>query len=150
MNAIIKELDELIESYFHQLNQIPENKFSSKQYATRWSKKEIIGHLADSAMNNIRRFIVSQYEIQPVIQYNQDEWVRLNGYQHTEAKEVIQLWYLLNKEVIRILKNTPEANFQKTCFTGEVRSINWLAADYIKHMKHHMHVVLELEPVNYP
>jgi hypothetical protein len=56
--------------------------------------------------NNIRRFIVAQYEDNPLIKYNQDKWVVINNYQHTDSSFLIQLWYLLNKQIIGILQNT--------------------------------------------
>ena len=29
-------------------------------------------------------------------------------------------------------------------------AVHWLAADYIKHLRHHIHQVLDLTPVTYP
>ena len=133
-----------------QLRNINEEKFSRKPSPVKWSKKEIIGHLIDSAQNNIRRFIVAQYEDTPTITYNQDTWVAINNYQHTDSSVVIELRYLVNKQIAGILQNTSAEAAQCTCKTGEVHTIEWLAEDYIKHLKHHMHQVLELEPIAYP
>ena len=54
------------------------------------------------------------------------------------------------KEVVEILKNTSSEGAQRTCQTESLHTIEWLAADYIKHLSHHVHQVLELEPVPYP
>ena len=150
MNTIITELEDLVNKYFVQLNGISEPELSLKPHPSKWSKKEIIGHLVDSAQNNIRRFIVSQYETQPVIIYQQNEWVRINDYQHMDSRQLIQLWYLLNRQICNLLANTPLSNLQLTCQTESARTIAWLASDYVKHLKHHMHVVLHLEEVPYP
>lgn len=107
MNSIATSLESLIEAYLPQLKMLSETEFSFKPSPTKWSKKEMIGHLIDSAQNNIRRFIVAQYEETPTILYNQDKWVTINDYQNQEVSNIIQLWYLLNKQIVSILKNTP-------------------------------------------
>ena len=147
MNTIASELDSLIDHFFDQLKKIPEDKFSNKPLPNKWSKKEITGHLIDSAENNIRRFIKARYEDNPSIKYDQDMWVRINNYQHQPSENVIQLWYLLNKQIVTILNNTPGEHSQRK---STEQTIEWLAKDYIVHMKHHMHVVLDLEAVAYP
>ena len=94
--------------------------------------------------------MVAQYEDNPAISYNQDKWVAISNYQQMNSSLVIQLWYLLNKQVVSILENTPVDKAQHTCNSGEVHTIEWIAQDYIKHMKHHIHYALGLEPVAYP
>ncbi len=106
--------------------------------------------MIDSAENNIRRFIVAQYEESPTIIYNQDKWVSVNNYQQWDTQNLIQLWYLLNKQIAGILKNTSDDIAQRTVQSEVLHSIEWLAQDYIKHLKHHLHQVLNLEPVAYP
>ena len=148
MNA--SELKTLIDDYAEQLNAIPEAEFYEKPLPQKWSKKEIVGHLIDSAQNNIRRFIVAQYEDTPTIVYNQDKWVALSNYQNMESKLVIQLWYLLNKQIVSILENITDEAAQRTSKSEEVHTIQWLAEDYTRHLKHHIHLGLQLEPVPYP
>ena len=150
MYTLTSELDRLIEIYFTQLKKISENELSFKPGPARWSKKEIIGHLIDSAQNNIRRFIVSQYEDQPEIVYQQDEWVRINAYQQRDSTQLIQTWYLVNKQICHILENTSKENLQRICKSETARTIESLATDYIKHLRHHMHVVLDMEEIAYP
>ena len=150
MYSIASQLEILINEYLPQLNAIDEEQFSKKLSPVKWSKKEVIGHLIDSAQNNIRRFIVAQYEDNPSISYNQDKWVAICNYQQMDSSLVIQLWYLLNKQIISILEHTPADKAQLTCSNGNTHTIEWLAEDYIKHLKHHMHHALGLEPVAYP
>ena len=150
MKAIASELQNFIDQYLPQLHQLPEQPTAIKPAANKWSKKEILGHLIDSAQNNIRRFIVSQYEDKPKIIYNQDKWVEINHWQDYAMKDLITLWHLLNKQICFILKNTNDEVSQRLSETGSVHSIDWLATDYIKHLQHHLHQVLDLEPVAYP
>jgi hypothetical protein len=150
MLPIASELDDFINQHVGKLYAMPEDDMSFKYSPAKWSKKEIVGHLADSAQNNIRRFIVAQYEETPRIVYDQDKWVALTGYQQYELTELINLWYLLNKHLVAILKNTSPEMAQRKCQTENIHTIEWLAQDYIRHLRHHIHQVLDLEPVSYP
>ncbi len=150
MITIAKEAETIMIEYLSQLNSITEDEWTYKPSPTKWSKKELIGHMIDSAENNIRRFIVAQYEESPAIIYNQDKWVSINNYQQWDTQNLIQLWYLLNKQIADILKNTSDDIAQRTVQSEVLHSIEWLAQDYIKHLKHHLHQVLNLETVAYP
>jgi hypothetical protein len=147
MKEISQELQTLIDGYFPKLQALTEEQASRKP-GNKWSKKELVGHLIDSAQNNIRRFITAQYE-ESIISYRQDDWVLINDYQHFELQDLIQLWYLLNKQACIILNKTSPEKKNNICLTPEAHSIEWLAQDYIKHLKHHMHQVLDMEPVPY-
>jgi hypothetical protein len=150
MKQTVKELEQLVNEYVPLLKNISEDILLVKPAPDKWSKKEIIGHLIDSALTNARRFIVAQYEEAPKIVYAQVEWVIASAYQSYDTEELIQLWASLNKHICHILENTPEHLWQRTCMTQELHTIEWLAADYVKHLKHHMHVVLDRDPVAYP
>lgn len=72
--------------------------------------KEELGHIIDSAQNNIQRFIRVQYEENVHILYHPDNWVLMNDYQNKELKELVELWYLLNKQIVSILKKCLQKN----------------------------------------
>ncbi len=150
MHAIIGELLEITESSVPMLLQISEEEFTAKPLPGKWSKKELLGHLVDSAQTNARRFVVAQYEEQPYIVYAQDFWVTAANYQGYHTHDLITLWAALNKHICVLLKNIPAGDEEKLCRSQDLHSIKWLAADYIKHLKHHLHQVLTLEPVEYP
>ena len=150
MEATILELGRMINEYLPQLNKIPEVESGYKASPLKWSKKEIIGHLIDSAQNNIRRFITAQYEENPKIVYNQDVWVMKNNYQNYNLPDLISHWHLLNKQIVHILQNIPAEMQQRTCQTEDTHTLEWLAADYVKHLKHHLHQALNLNPFAYP
>jgi len=150
MKQTAKELETLVNEYVPLMKNICEDALFFKPAPDKWSKKEIIGHLIDSALSNSRRFIVAQYEEAPKIVYPQVEWVVASAYQSYNTDELIHLWALLNKHICHILENTPEHLWQRTCMTEQLHTIEWVAADYVKHLKHHMHAVLDMEPVAYP
>jgi len=153
MKKIVTQLSTVILDYSKKLHQISEDDFSHKPVPEKWSKKEELGHLIDSAHNNLRRFMVAQYEENPKIVYNQNFWVEGANYQHQSSSDLVMLWKLLNLQVAEVLKKMPEKNFSKSCDTGkekiELRSLEWLAEDYVKHLKHHLHHILALEVIPY-
>ena len=150
MQTTASELLATINAYLPKLNTLNEEESSIKPLPNKWSKKELIGHLIDSAQNNIRRFIIAQYEDNPVITYKQDDWVGINDYQSYLLTDLIQLWNLLNKQICTILTNSSEEALQRTCQTEALHTIEWMAKDYMMHLKHHLHQILNLSPVAYP
>ena len=150
MKSTAEELEKIINHHLSNLKDITEEEYSFKPSPAKWSKKEILGHLIDSAQSNIRRFVVAQYEENTFIKYNQDKWVSISDYQQWDTPDIINLWYLLNKQVCHILNNTPENMYNRTSQTDALHSIEWLAADYVKHLRHNLHVILNLELVAYP
>jgi len=149
MQQVISQLTAIVDEYTALFNNIPAGAFEAKPIPGKWSKKEILGHMIDSAQNNIRRFIVAQYEDNPTITYKQDNWVAISGYQNYDLTDLVNLWYLLNKHIVVILERMPAEMMQRSCQTEKPHTIDWLAKDYIRHLLHHLHQVLDLEPVAY-
>lgn len=153
MKKIIDQLQKIISDYSEKLNRVSEDDFSLKPIPEKWSRKEELGHLIDSAHNNLRRFLVAQYESNPKIVYDQNLWVEMAGYRHRSSKDLVALWKGLNLQVVAVLKSMPEKNFSKQCDTGkteiELHSLEWLAQDYLRHVSHHLHHILELEAIPY-
>jgi hypothetical protein len=147
MKKTAQELDQIIQEYTRKISAIPENEFSAKPLPNKWSKKEVLGHLIDSAQNNLRRFICGQYEsAPPKIVYEQNHWVTSNNYLEADSNEVITLWALINKRIVAVLNQMPSADYSKKCDTGKTNSqlysLEWLADDYVKHMKHHLNQII--------
>src|SRR5476651_1239847 len=71
----------------------------------KWSGKEIIGHLCDSAQINLQRFVRCTYEENFKLVYFQDEWVQAQAYQQARHTEMLALWRLLNGQIQRVLDN---------------------------------------------
>lgn len=148
MKNTINELNTIVEEFSKNMMEIPDSDFSAKPRPEKWSKKEVVGHLIDSGQNNLRRFICGQYETTPPkIVYDQDFWVTANKYQHYRQKDIIDLWKLTNAQISSVLASMPETNYSKTARstkdTDEERTLEWLAEDYVKHMKHHLNQIFE-------
>lgn len=147
MEKTIKELQQIIDMFSQKISAIPEAEFSAKHAANKWSKKEVLGHLTDSAQNNLRRFICGQYETTPPkIVYEQDFWVQAIGYQEKRSSDVILLWRLVNDQICSVLQTMPASNYNRMCDTSkqteQFHSLQWLAEDYVKHLKHHLNQII--------
>jgi hypothetical protein len=151
MKEIIEQLEGILEKYHPMLKSLSEEELNYRYAPGKWSRKEEIGHLIDSAQNNIRRFIEAQYrEEPPVIVYNQDEWVRLSNYEEYNPINLVRLWILLNHHILAILRKMPTDKYNNISIRRESHTIEWLAADYNKHLGYHLHRILDLEPLPYP
>ena len=140
MEEIVENLAEAIDAFLKIEQQNIDWDFKIRE--EKWSNKEIIGHLIDSAQINLQRFIRCTYEQEFKLVYAQDEWVSAAHYQNADIKEVLDLWILLNRQIIRTLVNYPKDRVEITCDTGKtdvkLHTVKWLAEDYVSHMQHHL------------
>jgi len=117
-----------------------------KASPAKWSKKEVIGHLIDSAQINLQRFVRCTYEENFRLTYEQVEWVAAAHYQDAEINELIELWALLNLQIVRVLTNYPPNRLGVRCDNSKqepnLQTVEWLAADYVDHMLHHLKGIL--------
>ncbi|MBD7936338.1 DinB family protein [Cytobacillus sp. Sa5YUA1] len=143
MQKVVEGINHWIKTLPDAYHSMSELEISNRPIPNKWSKKEILGHLCDSAINNIERFIKIQYEEQVyVIQsYNQDQWVKVQNYQDRPLGEIINLFQSLNKQIVIIVKNVPSESLSKLCDIGnnQHKTLEWLIQDYLSHMEHHIH-----------
>ena len=121
--------------------------YGFKSSADKWSKSEIMGHLIDSAINNLRRFTESQFSEKPylVTAYNQDELVKVNKYQKRKFDDLLKLWCRLNKQIAFILRDISEEQLKTeiNLYDLSICDLEFLIEDYIVHMKHHLKQIFE-------
>jgi hypothetical protein len=113
-----------------------------KPLPDKWSNKEIIGHLCDSAKINLQRFVRCTYEENFKLIYEQDEWVAAQHYQEMNIDDLLQLWRLLNLQITLVLDNYPPSRLQAQCDNSKnettLHTVEWLAQDYLEHLQHHL------------
>lgn len=145
----VRSIKPTLESLNHWITEIPakiyalsELDLSDRTQPNKWSKKEILGHLSDSALNNLQRFVRAQYEDQPyvVIKYAQNQWVELMNYQSLPIDHILNLWLSLNKQIAEVIAKIPEDKLQNSCKIDEEQTVTleWLIKDYIEHLEHHL------------
>jgi len=140
MEKISEQLIDLVEETSRKLNRISIEAWNHRSSPVKWSKKEILGHLIDSAANNHQRFIRAQYEQNSKITYDQNKWVSTQDYQGSEIDDLINLWKSYNKHLAHIISIFPQDKYNNHCDIGKDQpvTIEWIIHDYIRHLKHHL------------
>ncbi|AZB24597.1 DinB family protein [Chryseobacterium bernardetii] len=138
-------LKNIIDSEIQRFQAISEDEWNYKNTPEKWSKKEIIGHLCDSAFTNIRRFVVTQYKENENIVYDQNIWVKAQNYQNVPVSELIDLWKALNYQIVHVVENIPDEALQRTCDTTKTElqrfTLEFVIKDYIDHLQHHLKAI---------
>ena len=107
----------------------------------KWSNKEILGHLIDSAANNHQRFV--RLQLGPSINlpgYAQDDWVRIGRYQERPWLEIIDLWQAYNTHLASLIRSVDPAALKHVWHMpdGKTADLEFIVRDYVQHLRHHL------------
>jgi hypothetical protein len=143
-------LFEIIQKARPELEAIDEERASTRTIDGKWSIKEIIGHLIDSAANNHQRFVRLQNAAENVsIRYDQEFWVNVQAYQSAKWVNLVDLWYYYNKHLSHVVEYLNQAMLDNKCDMGytEQKTLDFVVKDYIRHLEHHLKQILSgVEP----
>ena len=138
----IKRFETLLCDGLEYLSYSSEPEISTKPSNDKWSKKEILGHLVDSGINNLQRFTEIQFSSKPykVRDYKQDELVRANNYQRAQLQEIIDFWTTINKRILILLKQQTDLTlgYSIELSSGKIVDLRFLIQDYVAHLEHHL------------
>jgi hypothetical protein len=158
-------LRQIIQIATPQIESLSAMHMHDKPSPEKWSKKEILGHLIDSAYNNHQRFLRAGSQEDLIFQgYDQNDWVIKNNYQNRSEKEVLALWANANLHMCALIesisetilsKETTNHNFHKIGMKrpeeGSTSSLSYLIWDYIFHLEHHLsQIIPNYEKINPP
>jgi hypothetical protein len=106
-----------------------------------WSRKQVMGHLIDSASNNHQRFV--RAALQPSLEfprYDQDGNVRIQAPQEADWSMLVSLWAAYNRYLAHIIAHLPASKLETKCCIGdgEPVTLSFLAWDYLTHLLHHL------------
>ena len=156
MEDFLSDFRQTIETASNQLLQISAEQSQTPRAAGKWSPKEIIGHLIDSAANNHGRFVRAQFTEDLVFAgYEQEGWVRVQNYQGEQWADLVQLWKLYNQHMLHLISRVPEETRMKLRYKhnlhqlaseslseNEPVTLDWFVRDYLDHMKKHLKQIL--------
>lgn len=145
MIELASELRDEIESALPRLQRLPEADVTRNRGAGKWVKKEVLGHLIDSAANNHQRFVRAQAS-DPFVGpgYDQLAWVSVHGYRDRAWSELLDLWAGLNRHLAHVIAAVPPERLQTRCVIGdhEPAPLEWWIRDYVRHLRHHLAQIL--------
>lgn len=138
-------LKNIVEEELQKFGNISEEQWSAKISPEKWSKKEILGHLCDSALSNVRRFVITQYKENENIVYDQNFWVKAQNYQNISTSDIINLWKFLNLQIVNVVENISDEDLQRTCdmtkTETKIFTLEYIINDYIEHLQHHLKAI---------
>jgi hypothetical protein len=157
MDDFVQDFRKTVEEAAERLLLISEKRSLLPKAEGKWSPKEIIGHLIDSASNNHQRFIRAQFTDDLQFPgYQQEDWVRVQRYNQEPWPQLVQLWKLYNLHLAHVMSFASEATRSKDRSRHNLHEIGWqtvdeslnvtleyLMRDYAGHMKHHLAQILE-------
>jgi len=127
------------------LRQIKDAEASVRPAPGKWSPKEILGQLVDSAANNHQRFVRLQLARRIDLPgYDGDEWVRVQRYQDHPWSEIIDLWQMYNTQLAALIGCVDPKALRNVWHTpdGQDLDLEFIIRDYVVHMRHHLDQIL--------
>ena len=123
------------------LRQIDEATASKRPGPNKWSNKETLGHLIDSAANNHQRFV--RLQLMPRLDlpgYEQDGWVSVQHYQDRTWKDLIELWQVYNTHLATVIRHVDPKALRNLWRAPDGKDVDleFIIRDYVVHMRHHL------------
>ena len=142
---VARDLASAIDTALPRLGTIGEDRASQPITAGKWSRKQVIGHLVDSALNNQQRFVRGQLGSPLVLPgYAQEDWVRVQAHQARSWADLLTLWTVLNRHLVHVLDHLDPRTLETPCTIGggSPVTLRYIAEDYVVHLRHHLAQVL--------
>ncbi|MFL6334652.1 MAG: DinB family protein [Pyrinomonadaceae bacterium] len=156
MKDVLEEFVRTVEEASARLLSMTDAEASAPLAEGKWSAKEVIGHLVDSASNNHQRFVRAQFKEDLVFEgYAQEDWVRVQAYQGEPWPPLVNLWKFYNLHLAHLCGRAPEQERLRPRREHNLHEIGWapvnadepatlehLMRDYVGHLKSHLQQIL--------
>ena len=141
MQPPVEALRHLLETVPAELAELSDATAAVKPSPEKWSPKQELGHLLDSAANNHQRIVRTLLEDQPAMPgYEQQRWVQAHAYQKRDWRELVDTWTALNRQLLMVAARVADSDWTRTCtVAGSVPvTLTYVLQDYIGHMFNHL------------
>ena len=148
----LEDFRRTVESSAERLRSITEEQSEVGRAEGKWSPKEIVGHLIDSAANNHQRFVRGQFSENMVFPgYDQNQWNEVQQYAHESWSLLVELWRLYNLHLLHVMSCADREKLKRSHGEHSLNKIAWelvgekepatleyVMRDYVEHLKHHL------------
>lgn len=148
--AITTGIARVIETEEGLLNSLSVEAITLRRNSQNRTIKQILGHLIDSASNNHQRMVRLQYSKDllffPDYRQDNDLWIALQDYQHTDWHNLIQLWKFYNLHIIQVIQSVDKSKLDSYwCdFEGTKVTLKDMIEGYLDHLLLHIGEIHEL------
>jgi hypothetical protein len=136
LQAALVKLRHLVDGTVHHISAYSEPYGDQLLKRKPWTRKEALGHLIDSAAAHQQWFARALIEPRLAAPVGpQDEWVAAQQYRTFSWQDTVDLWVSLNRFLIHVLAQIPEAKLNTPCRIGIADAIplSDLITRYIAH-----------------
>jgi hypothetical protein len=151
---VTREIATLIEEWESKLSELSTEVITEQKNSQNRTIKQILGHLIDSASNNIHRYVHLQYRESPMefpnyaSEGNNDRWIAIQQYQSEEWEKMISLWLNINYHLIHVIRHINPKKIDNVWIAAPGRhvSLKEMVIDYLRHLKLHLAEISVLIP----
>jgi len=142
MHKVADELRQIVQQVTPMLRKLESDTTIAQRPAPKkWSRKEILGHLIDSACNNQQKFV--RMMLQPELEfpgYRQDDWVDIQKWAQADWKDMVDFWSVYNGHIAYLIENVEEDLLKNSITIEGVGpfTLEFIMPDYVEHLKHHV------------
>jgi len=147
-----QELLQLVQQWESKLSHLSTDVIMNRRNSQNRTIKQILGHMIDSASNNVHRIVHLQYQPSPFVfpnyatNGNNDRWIAIQNYQEENWKDLVQLWKYSNLHLVHVIKNvkTEKLNNEWIAGINSIVSLKDMILDYLRHFNLHLGEIGEL------
>jgi hypothetical protein len=151
---VTREIATLIEAWESRLSELSSEVITQRKNSQNRTIKQILGHLIDSASNNIHRYVHLQYRESPLefpnyaSEGNNDRWIAIQQYQTEDWEKMIRLWIYINYHLIHVIRHINPEKLDNEWIAAPERhiSLREMVNDYVRHLKLHLGEITDLLP----
>ncbi len=159
LNQFLSAFEASIITARGKLREISETESSVSRTPDKWSPKQIVGHLIDSAANNHQRFVRAQFTHDLIFPgYQQEDWVNVQRYNDEPWPQLVDLWANYNLHLVHLISVMPTETLTKprtnhnldqiawqTISQNQPTTLDYFVRDYVGHMHNHLRQILREE-----